>query len=230
MKLGIMQPYFFPYIGYFQLINAVDKFIFYDDVNFIKNGWINRNRILINGKSGYITVQLKEASSFKLIKDIEFTDNFDKLIRTIELAYKRAPYFEETWPLLVSVFETETNKIGQLAISSIIKVCEFLDIRSDFEISSNTYSDTKELERCSRLIELCKRNKASTYINPIGGESLYQKDQFSRKGINLAFLKSCEVTYSQKNSQFVPGLSIIDVLMYNSRPEISRMLGEYNLH
>lgn len=225
-----MQPYFFPYIGYFQLINAVDKFIFYDDVNFIKNGWINRNRILINGKPGYLTVQLKGASSFKPINDIEFSDNTDKLSKTIEIAYKRAPYFKETWPLLESVFKTETNKIGHLAISSIIKVCEFLDLRTDFEISSNSYSDTRELERCSRLIELCKRNMASTYINSIGGESLYQKDQFSREGINLVFLKSGEVTYIQKNRQFVPGLSIIDVLMYNSRSEITRMLGEYNLH
>jgi putative cell wall-binding protein len=229
MKLGIMQPYFFPYLGYFQLINAVDKFIFYDDVNFIKNGWINRNRILINGNPVYLTVQLNEASSFKLINEIEFSDNTTKLIKSIELAYRQAPYFIDTWPVLKSVFETETDKISQLAISSIIRVCEFLNIKTRFEVSSNNYSDTKGMVRSSRILELCKRNYAHTYINPIGGESLYRKDEFSKEGIDLLFLKTGEVTYSQKSIQFVSGLSIIDVLMFNSKPEISRILGKYKL-
>ena len=138
-----MQPYFFPYIAYFQLVGLVDKFIFYDDVNFIKNGWINRNRILINGEARYMTVHLKNASSFKLTNEVEFLDNRDKLLKTLDLTYKKAPFFKEVFPLLENCLNFRTNKISELSKATIIKTCEFLGLNTIFESSSESYSETR---------------------------------------------------------------------------------------
>lgn len=224
-----MQPYLFPYIGYFQLINAVDKFVFYDDVDFIKNGWINRNRILLNEKSHYITVQLKNASSFKLINCIEFTDNRNKLKKTIEQAYKNAPYFHSVWPIIEECFSLQTNLIGSIAIYSVLQTAKYLQIKTSFEISSENYGNTKTLGRSERLVEICKNNNAAHYINPVGGMELYNKQEFEQYGINLNFLRQKNIEYRQFNNVFIPWLSIIDVMMFNSKEEISKMLNEYEL-
>lgn len=229
MKMAIMQPYFFPYIGYFQLINSVDRFIFYDDVNFIKNGWINRNRILLNNQPHYITVQLNGASSYKLIKDIKFTDNRPKLKKTIEQAYKKAPYFNIVWPIIENCLDLKTELISELAIYSVIHSCKYLNIKPCFEISSKIYPETENLERTDRLMEICRLNNASQYINPIGGTELYNKDDFIRKGMQLNFIRSKKITYNQNNQQFVEWLSIIDVMMFNSVEMIKTMLNEYEL-
>lgn len=229
MKLSIMQPYFFPYIGYFQLIKAVDKFIFYDDVNFIKNGWINRNRILINNAPKYFTIQLKKASSFKLINEVEFTDNREKLKNSIHMAYKKAPYYYDVRPLIDKCLELYTEKISDLAIASVKYVCEYLELETNFEISSINYPGTKYLEKEERIKEICNRNDAKTYINPIGGMELYNKKDFKASFIDLYFLKSNIEEYQQFKHDFIPGLSIIDVMMFNSREKIHEMLDSYEL-
>jgi hypothetical protein len=228
-KLGIMQPYFFPYIGYFQLIKATDKFIFYDDVDFIKNGWINRNRILLNGNPHYITIQLKGASSFKPINEITFTDNRSKILKTIKLNYCKAPYFNLVMPFLEEVLGLDTNLVSELAIASILKSCEYLGIKSQFEIASERYSETKGLGRAERLKAICKINNMRRYINPIGGTELYKKEDFQKDNIELSFIKTGEIKYSQGGSEFVPFLSIIDVMMFNSPDEINKMLDDYEL-
>lgn len=229
MKLGIMQPYFFPYIGYFQLIKAVDKLVFYDDVNFIKNGWINRNRILINNQASYITVQLKDASSFKPINCIKFTDNRGKLKKTIEQAYKRAPYFNGVWPVIDASLDLRTEYVSELAMHSIEMVARYLNLDTYFEISSESYAEIKSLKRTDRLKEICRVNNASQYINPIGGAKLYEKDDFASSGIALWFLKSKEIKYRQNGGEFVPSLSVIDAMMFNSLEEISQLLDKYEL-
>lgn len=224
MKLGIMQPYFFPYIGYFQLINKVDKFIFYDDVNFIKNGWINRNRILINNAPNYITVQLKKASPFKLINQIQFTDNRPKLLKTVKQVYKKAPNFEDVWPIIEICLTFETHLISELSIKSVMEVCNYLNLSTKFEISSVHYPETKHFERTERILSICKNNRAKVYINAIGGMALYSKDIFEKHGINLYFIQTDEIEYNQLCPVFVPGLSIIDVLMFNSKEQVNSML------
>lgn len=229
MKIAIMQPYLFPYIGYFQLIKAVDKFIFYDDVNFIKNGWINRNRVLVNNQPHYLTVQLKGASPNKLIHEIEFTDNRPKLLRTLYMAYRKAPQFDVVWPLVEKCLTFETDKISDLAINSVKEVCNYLNIKTSFEISSISYPETKELEKAARLKEICFKNQAKMYINPIGGQELYDKNNFKNVGIELLYLKSIITEYNQSSSSFVPGLSIIDVMMWNSVENINEMLNSYDL-
>ncbi len=224
-----MQPYFFPYIGYFQLIKSVDKFIFYDDVNFIKNGWINRNRILINGKPSYFTVTLNGASPFMLIKDVKFTDNRTKLLKILENTYRKAPYFYETIECLKPVFDIETTFINELAIESVKAVSRYLDIKTLFKRSSEIYEDTKGMEKTARLKEICHRNNASEYHNPIGGTELYFKDNFAEAGIDLKFIKTNDIIYKQFKNDFVSNLSIIDLMMFNSKEQIKEFLDKYEL-
>jgi hypothetical protein len=229
MKVAIMQPYFYPYIGYFQLINSVDKFVFYDDVNFIKNGWINRNRILLNGESHFLTVQLKNASSYKLINEVEFSDKRSKLLKTLEQAYRKAPNFDSIIPVLYDCLTIATNTISELAQYSVIQTCKYLEIETEFEQSSNFYPDTKGLEKAERLQQICIINKADFYINPIGGQSIYSKEDFSTRNIGLCFLESQRFEYKQFNNAFIPWLSIIDVLMFVDKESVKKALSNYKL-
>ena len=231
MKLAIMQPYFFPYIGYFQLVNAVDKFIFYDDVNYIKGGWINRNNILINKEKKLFTLNLVGASSFKQINQIKVGNRSDKLLKTIHQSYVKAPFFISVMPLIEDVFASINTEslVSDVAGISVMKVSEFLGLKTIFEFSSFSYSHTKGMERGNRLLEICKLNNSSYYINPVGGIELYSKEHFRKQGINLQFLNSKLSKYSQFTDEFVPGLSIIDVLMFNPIEQINLMLNNYTL-
>jgi hypothetical protein len=229
MRLGIMQPYLFPHLGYFQLVNAVDKFIFYDDVNFIKNGWINRNRILINGTPKYLTVKIQNASSNRLICETLIHDNRLKLKTKIELAYKEAPFFKNVWPLILDFLNLETFRICELSIYSVKLVSSFLELETTFERSSISYSTTRRAGREERLIEICRTNNATHYFNPIGGASLYSKEKFSQNGILLNYIKPEPIYYKQFSDRFVPGLSVIDVMMFNDAGRIRKMLSDYKV-
>lgn len=233
MTIAVMQPYIFPYIGYFQMINAVDTFVFYDDVNFIKRGWINRNRILTNGKDHLFTVPLKKVSQNNLIKDSYlneelYKDWVSKFLITVESSYKKAPFFSQVFPLLKNIFEKEYSTINELAISSIKEIAQFLQLKTQFKQSSLSY-DNKDMEREERLIDICHKENATHYINAIGGQELYTKDAFAEKGVKLSFIKSNPIEYPQFKGEFVPWLSIIDVLMFNERAQILEMLNDYEL-
>ncbi len=223
MKLAIMQPYVFPYIGYFQLIKAVDKFVFYDDVHFIKKGWIHRNNILINGEANLFTIPCKKISQNKLINEVAL--NFDKkekekFLKKIAFAYKKAPYFSQFYPLLENFINKDTSyTISELASNSILFICEYLGINRDFCKSSIKHSESKGLEKQERLITICKKENANTYLNAIGGKELYNKNDFKKESIELKFIKPGSVVYTQFKNKFIPNLSIIDVIMFNT-PEI----------
>lgn len=234
MKIAVMQPYFFPYIGYFQLINAVDKFIFYDDVNFIKQGWINRNRILVNNKDLIFSIPIQNISSYSKINETviskrQFEKWYSKFIKTIINSYSKAPYFNKVISLIEFVFSGEHNKISLLAIKSVIEVCKYLDLKINFELSSEKYSDNYGMNKADRLIDICKRNNCLEYINPIGGMKIYSKEEFAEKGIDIKFLSTNKIEYQQFLNEFVPNLSIIDVMMFNSIEEIHKMLDDYEL-
>lgn len=232
MKVAIMQPYFFPYIGYFQLINAVDKFVFYDDVNFIKGGWINRNRILLHGKDQYITIQCIKSSPHKKIIEVEVntkSKEYLNILKTIKMAYKKAKYFEQVFPYIENVFEMNGANISVIAEKSILEVSKYLNIRTEFLKSSEIFSQTKGLEKTDRLIAICKKLKVDNYINPIGGKELYSKSIFLQHQINLFFLRSKNVQYTQFKNDFIPSLSILDVMMFNSPEQIKSMLNQYEL-
>jgi hypothetical protein len=227
-----MQPYFFPYIGYFQLIAAVDTFVFYDDVNFIKGGWINRNRIYVNGRVQYITVPCKQISSNKFIRDtaIDYSSRrFQQVLSTIELAYKKAPYFDLVYPVVARPLQEEYSSIAELAAQSILTVCNFLGLDRRFETSSVSHPDTVGLSRSNRLIAIAQRAGAAEYINPIGGESLYNEEEFATQKLRLQFISPALPQYPQASSDFIPGLSVIDVLMNNSKEKTLAMLNQYEL-
>ena len=226
-----MQPYIFPYIGYFQLINAVDKFVIYDDVNFINKGWINRNRMLNNGKDSLFSIPLKEASQNKLINEIEI--NWDsiwksKFLKTLEQCYKKAPFYQEALSIIEQNFNIDNEPISKVIEHNLRLICEYLDIKTEIVSSSATYQNT-HLKAQERILDICLQEKATQYINPIGGLELYDKDFFNAKNINLNFIKSMPIEYPQFKNEFVPWLSMIDVLMFNSKEKINEFLTNYEL-
>lgn len=234
MKIAIMQPYIFPYIGYFQLINAVDKFVFYDDVNYIKKGWINRNRILVNNEANLFTIPLKDASSFRIIKETEINQSLlskwkRKFFMSIQQSYNKAPFYKEVNELIHSIFNQQHTFISEIAIASIETISNYLKIPTVFEKSSFSYHSSKGMEKADRLIEICNLNNAKTYINPSGGKELYNKDQFKKHNIDLFFIENKIIPYQQFNASFIGGLSMIDVLMFNDKKDIKNMLNQYTL-
>lgn len=253
MKLAIMQPYFFPYIGYFQAINAVDLYILYDNINFIKKSWINRNRhLLINHNLCYFYVSLKEKSSFKKIHEIELIDN-DKwkkqMLKGIFFNYKKAKYFNDIFPLIEYVINYQTNKLSELNFQSIKCVCDYLNIKTELIVDNVKYYDIEKKltaknidekdfpdlklinwqHKVVRILEICRIERANIYINAIGGIELYSKDEFLKNGIDLKFIKTKKIEYKQFDNDFVPDLSIIDVMMFNSPEEIREILNQYEL-
>ena len=231
MKLGIMQPYFLPYIGYWQLMNAVDKYVIYDDVNFIKGGWINRNQILMNGEGKMINIQMHNASPNKLINEIEVLGNpiyYKKLLKTIESCYKKADYYLEVFPVVESIITQDKVNLAQYLEYSIRQICAYLSIDTQIIVSS-TINKNNDLRGQDKVVEICQVLGADEYFNAIGGQELYFDEDFAAKGIKLSFLKTGTIVYKQFNNEFVPNLSIIDLMMFNSRKEIKKMLREYEL-
>jgi hypothetical protein len=235
MKVAIMQPYVFPYIGYFQLVHAADVFVFYDDVNFIKQGWINRNRILVNREPYLFTIPLEKISSFKEIREVKIhTRNYgtwkDKFIKTMNQSYGNAPFYKTSSQLIHSILASGTDSISDLAEWSVKEIYTYLGYDKKFMKSSRDFVDTKGLDKADRLIEICKRCGADHYINPSGGTDLYHKDYFNDREVQLSFIKSAgSIKYKQRELDFIPWLSIIDVLMYNSKERVREFLNLYTL-
>lgn len=229
MKLAIMQPYILPYIGYYQLINAVDKFVIYDNIQYTKKGWINRNRILINGKDEYFTLPLKKDSDYLDINQRSLVNSFPeekaKLLRKFSSAYRKAPEFKIVFPLIESVFGNNNLNLFEFIYDSLRQVCEFLEIQTEFVISSTIPID-HSLKADEKVIAICRELKATDYLNPIGGLELYSKHIFGQSGVNLSFIKSDELNYTQFGNDFIPWLSIIDVLMFNNRGKTKQLLSK----
>lgn len=223
MTLAIMQPYLFPYIGYWQLINAVDKFVIYDDVNYIKKGYINRNSILVGGESQRFTLDLIGASQNKLINEIFIGDNASKILKTIELAYKKAPYFVSVYPVIEDIINQKERNLAKFIGYSLIRISKYLAITTEFIYSSDIEKDNS-LKSQEKILNICARLKATKYLNAIGGQELYDKEKFQEQNINLKFLKTELIEYKQFKNEFIPYLSIIDIIMFNSKEKIGHTL------
>jgi len=230
MKIGIMQPYFLPYIGYFQLMNVVDEFIIYDNIEFTKKGWINRNRILINGKDSFITLPLKKDSDYLDVKDRYLADTWEndraKLLNKITESYRKAPNFKIAYDLVEKCILFDNKNLFYFILNSLNIIKQYLDIKTPFLVSSSLLIN-HDLKADKKVIEICKARKASGYLNPIGGVALYNKSEFKNVGIDLGFLKSDDFVYSQFNNEFIPWLSIIDVMMFNSKERIKEYLDSF---
>ncbi len=232
MKTGIMQPYFLPYLGYFQLMNACDVFVIYDNIKFTKKGWIHRNRMLLNGRDQLFSLPLKSDSDFLNIDKRAISDDFDKernkILGQIRSSYGKAPYFSQVYPLVENIFNSLEKNLFQFIFSSITSVSKYLSINTPVIVSSNVDID-HTLKGKDKVMELCRKTGGNTYINPIGGLELYDKEEFKAHGIDLYFHKMRPITYPQNGNAFVPYLSILDVLMFNDVATIQKYLLEFDL-
>ncbi|MBE2257764.1 MAG: WbqC family protein [Rhodobacteraceae bacterium] len=216
MRLAIMQPYFLPYVGYFQLIAAVDQFVVYDNIKYTKKGWINRNRLLQNGSDVIFSLPLKSGSDSLDVCARELAADFrrDKLLNQFKAAYRRAPHFEQTFALLERIVRHEQANLFDYLHHSIVRTCEHLAIDTPIRISSGIAID-HQLKAQDKVLALSAALDATTYVNAIGGVDLYSSEDFRERGVELKFIRSKPFEYPQFGDPFVPWLSIVDVLMFN---------------
>lgn len=226
-----MQPYFFPYIGYWQLIKAVDLYVIYDDVNFVKRGWINRNNVLINYEPRQINLRLCNVSQNRVINEIEIMDDPIyrlKLLKSIENNYRKSPYFSTAYSIIERIINQDEKNLARYLEFQIRQICDYFSINTEIMVSSSLLKNN-ELRGQDKIIEICRLLGADEYINAIGGQDLYSYDDFAAEGILLRFLKTGEIKYKQYERDFIPNLSIIDVMMFNKPSKITEMLDFYEL-
>lgn len=231
MKVAIMQPYFFPYLGYWQMFNAVDKFVLLDDVNFIKRGYINSNSVLVNGSAHRFSIPLDRPSQNKLINETKLSfssEEKEKFLKMIYMAYKKAPYFYSVYELIEQVVYNNTNDLTQFIKYSFEVIKKYLDLDTEILLSSEIEKNNS-LKAEQRIIEINKCLGADMYINAIGGQALYDFEHFAKENIALRFIKMDQIEYKQYKDSFVPNLSFIDVMMFNDINSIKKLLLEYEL-
>jgi len=225
MRVAIMQPYFLPYIGYFQLIAAVDMFVVYDNIKYTKKGWINRNRMLRNGRDVVFSLPLKSDSDLLDIRERELAAGFnrDKLLNQFKEAYRRAPFFAQVFPLIECIVRYEEKNLFRYLQNSIVCICQYLGVHTEIRISSDFAVD-HTLKSQDRVLALCEAASADTYINAAGGMELYSKDVFRGRGIDLKFIRTKSFSYDQFEGAFVPWLSIVDGMMFNSADVLRKLV------
>ena len=232
MKIAIMQPYFCAYIGYYQLINSVDKFVICDNMQYTKKGWFNRNRILDNGIPRTFTLPLKKDNSYLDVNLRYLADNSIrervKILKQIQSLYNKAPFFEQNYPLARRLFIQERNNLFDFIHYSVVELCSNLNVETEI-IKCSSLDINHELKSQKRILAICKYLNADTYINAIGGKELYDKASFEKEGIDLKFIQPNNIEYKQFNHNFVPWLSIIDILMFNDIEKVKSYLNEYEL-
>jgi WbqC-like protein family len=225
MILGIMQPYFFPYLGYFDLINYSDRWIVFDEIQYIRHGWMNRNRIF-HPKEGwqYIIVPLKKHGRDVLIRDVEINEETDwrgRIIGQLQHYRRRSPYFERIIKLVDECLSVDEHFLSRMNTAILDKVCQHIGIPFQYQYFSemNLKLDTVE-EPGDWALRISETMGAKEYVNPRGGEGIFDRAKFEKAGIKLTIRNVPPIEYECKGYEFVPGLSIIDVLMWNSPDKI----------
>lgn len=229
MRLAANQPYFLPYIGYWQLIHAADVFLIGDDYSYRTRSWISRNRILLNGAPKYFGIEIREASCNRLCSELQMMEiNKKRKWDQLYDAYHRAPYFNEGMGLAEEILNCEKTVLSEFLEYSIRVICEYLGIDTPIMRTSDLEGNSL-LRREHRIYDMCRRLGADTYVNAIGGTQLYDFKEFRERGIRLEFIKSDAISYRQYKEPFVGNLSILDVIMFNPVGEIRKMLDMYTL-
>jgi hypothetical protein len=225
-SLGVMQPYFFPYLGYFQLIASVDAFIVYDQIEYTKKGWINRNQFLLNGHPELFTIALKDGpdSAFVCDREVSATFRKDKLLNRIREAYRKAPHFESGYTLFERCVLNPEPNLFKYIHYSINEVCTHLGLKTQIIVSSSVERAPSMLKGKERVLSLCKMMGAGVYINSPGGRLLYDKADFLSHGVQLRFLQPELRAYRQWGEEFVAGLSVLDALMFAPAGEVARLV------
>lgn len=235
MKVGIMQPYFFPYIGYFSLIHAVDHWVVFDEVQFIRHGWIERNKVLnSNLQTSYVKVPLQKRSRETLIKDVKINYNPDwkkKIFDQLTSYKNKAPRYNETIEFLNESLKEDFLTVSELNIHLLSSVCEYLGLSFNYSIYSEmSLNINDKIQHPGQwALEITKSLGGNTYINPMGGKDLFSKSEFDNSNIKLLFCKNNLTPYHQFNKEFQEGLSIIDVLMFNSKNSVLDLINDYKL-
>lgn len=227
-KVAVMQPYLFPYLGYFQLVNAVDEFVFLDDVTFIKGGYINRNSILMDGRAHRFALPVADISSFRTIRDHSYVDAPGKFLELLRHAYAKAPLFGPVFDLVRSVVLAPQRSVAAVNSRSVMECYGYLGLQRIFSFSSDLDPRSSSTGP-DRVVRLCRDRQASTYINAAGGRGLYDPAWFAESGLALGFIESRFPEYRQKATAFVPSLSIIDVLMWNTSHQVVAMLDQFSV-
>jgi len=234
--IAIMQPYFLPYIGYWQLMSSVDLFIVYDNIQYTKKGWFNRNQILMNGKPLMFTIPLQKDSDYLDVCQRFIVDDIKprtKILNQLKNAYSKAPMFSETYPLMHQLFKLDElydgKNLFEFIYNSILKIKEKFNIKTEI-IKSSLINIDHSLKSQDKVIALCKAVNANRYINMINGAGLYSSEDFNKAGLKLSFLKQHITEYKQFNNDFVPYLSILDMMMFNDKQTVINMMNEYTLH
>lgn len=229
MIVSVMQPYLFPYLGYYQLAFHADKFVFYDDVNYIKNGFINRNNFLVNQELKRITFPVNNVSVNKEIKEHYFIESFDKQIRTIQQSYSKSPFYNDVFPVVESVLKQSKRNVSSLTSNSVIEVMKYLDLDFEYAFSSDLDFDRQKSAQ-EKVIDITKLIGGKAYTNSIGGMDLYDRAGFQVHGIDLNFIQiDSDIYYEQGTKEFIPNLSMVDVLMWNSKEYIIELLCRYEI-
>ena len=231
MNLAIMQPYLFPYIGYFQLIHASDLFVLYDNIEYSKGGWVNRNRILRNGADFMLSFPLKKDSDYLDIVERELAPSINrtKLMNQVKSSYSKAPYYDAVSSLIEGIFYHPNSNLFDFLFNAIQSTCDYLGLDRELRLSSSIAAD-HQLKGEERVISICNAVGAKRYINATGGRELYSHNRFASSGLELRFIRSKDLRYPQFNDEFVPWLSIIDVMMFNSVEDIAeKLLPAYEL-
>ena len=230
--IAMMQPYLFPYLGYFQLIAAADVFVLGDDLQYIRSGWVNRNRILSNGEAKLITFPLKKDRFELPINQRQLCENFsceaERLLRQISQNYHKAPYFAQVMPLVERLIRFPQQNIALYTEHTIRELCAYLHIVTPIMRGSDLNVGTPT-DKQDRVIRIVRTFDATTFINPEGGSVLYDRALFAAHGLQVHFFRSEPVEYPQFKHPFVANLSIIDVLMFNCVERIQQMLTSFTL-
>jgi hypothetical protein len=230
VTLGIFQPYFLPYIGYWQLMAMADRFVIYDNIEYTKKGWINRNRFLQGGEAAYFTVPLKKGSDYLTVAERQLADDFDreKLLRTLAASYRRAPQFDAVFPVIERIVRAPLGNLFDYVHNSLVEIARLLEIATPMVVSSTIAID-HSLRSEHKVIALCQALGADRYVNPVGGRELYTPAAFAAASIQLDFVTPRPIVYPQFGEPFVSSLSILDVLMFNPLPAVRAMLSEVDV-
>ena len=231
-SLAIMQPYFLPYIGYWQLMQAVDEFIVYDDVQFSKGGWINRNRLLLGGRAHTFTLPLRKGRLGDKINERYLSDSHAEagrsILSKIRQAYSAAPFFANAMPVIELIMTADEPNLADFIFASLVQIQRYVGLDTRL-LRSSELNEGQGLRADDRVLEICKARHARRYVNAPGGRSLYDKETFRKQGLDLKFIEPQAIAYSQFGGDFVPWLSILDAMMFNDPAAIREMLTCYTL-
>lgn len=234
MKIVLMQPYFFPYIGYFTLIKHTDMFVVFDMAQYIRRGWIHRNRILgFHGEPVFVNAQIVKAPQNTPIHQIKLKSGDgwkEEILKKVEAYRNIAPYYQEVYHLVESCLNASGSSLAELNVHSIIAVSEFLGLSPNMVQLSELNINLEDIQQPDDWgLRVAQYYGADEYINAPGGQEFYSREKYGQNGVEMFFYRAKLPPYNQRTPVFHAGLSIIDVMMFNTKEEIHQMIDDFDI-